>query len=144
MKVTSYLLCAGALAVPLLFTACETPETRIQAKQSLFDSLKPGDQELIKKGKAGIGFTPEMVKLALGDPDRIRTRTDGTGSHEVWVYANYESTGGVYLYRGYYHRLCGPRLYPYYLSEESRRLIDSTRVQFSDGKVDAIEEEKNE
>jgi hypothetical protein len=131
----------AALAL-LTLAACSTPERRIGRNPEFFASLAPADQELIKKGRVALGFTPDMVKLALGDPDRLLTRTDSSGSSEVWRYTTYESDSGIYLYRGYYHRHYYGSLFPYYLNYPDRLKRDYLKVSFKDGRVWAIEEEK--
>ncbi|HEU5081624.1 MAG TPA: hypothetical protein VFT72_20595 [Opitutaceae bacterium] len=128
----------------LLFAACSTPESRIKKNPEIFSKLSPEEQQLIKEGKVGIGFTPEMVKLAIGDPDRVTTRTDANGVTETWRYVTYESDTGMLLYRGYYHRYYrwGDPMFPYYTAFPARRERDFFRVVFHGGKVTAIEEEK--
>jgi hypothetical protein len=134
---------AGLIAV-LTLAGCATPEARIEKNPALFASLAPADQQAIKEGRAGIGFTPEMVKLALGDPDRVSTRTDASGTSEVWRYTTYETEGGLYLYRGYYHRYYGfgDPLFPYYMSYPGRRDRDYLKLTFTDGRVSTIEEDR--
>jgi hypothetical protein len=138
---------AGGLIAVFALAGCATPEARIQKNPELFASLAASDQQAIKEGRAALGFTPEMVKLALGDPDRVLTRTDASGVSEVWRYTTYESADGLYLYRGYYHR--HPRYYgygdpffPYYLNYSGRRDRDYLKVTFTGGRVSAIEEER--
>ncbi len=138
------LLPAGLLAGLLLVAGCATPEARIQRNPELFSSLSAEDQQTIKEGRVAIGFTPEMTRLALGDPDRVMTRTDASGTSEVWRYKTYETEDGVYLYSGYYHRFYSRHdpFFPYYLNYSSRRDRDYLRVTFSGGRVSAIEEER--
>jgi outer membrane protein assembly factor BamE (lipoprotein component of BamABCDE complex) len=131
------------LAGVVLLAGCSTPDARIKENPEAFDRGTPQQQELIKQGKIAVGFDEEMVKLALGDPDRITTHTDAAGESQVWHYVTYETDDGVLLYTGYYHRFRGPVLYPYYLDYPARTEHDRFRVVFKDGKVVAIEEETN-
>lgn len=126
-----------------LLAACTTPEARIRRNAGYFATLAPEQQELIREGKVTIGFTPEMVRLALGDPDRVWKRTDADGVGEVWSYTDYETAGGARLYRGWYHRYYGWRdpLYPYYLDAPARREREVFRVVMRDGAVVMIERE---
>src|SRR5262245_45566136 len=87
-------------AVLALFAGCSTPESRIRQNPQLFAQLTPEDQELIRKGKVAVGFTGEMVRLALGEPDRFTTRESEAGSREIWHYVTYEMPTGTPLYRG--------------------------------------------
>jgi outer membrane protein assembly factor BamE (lipoprotein component of BamABCDE complex) len=132
-----------ALALALL-PGCNTPQARIRNHPDLFYRLSPADQDLIKQGKVAVGFTPDMVKLAVGDPDRVLTRTTAAGTSETWVYTTYTSRGGTMVYyRGYYHR-CHPGMYPYWLDYGDREEQERYRVTFRDGKVVEIEETKGD
>jgi len=89
-----------------------------------------------------IGFTQEMVKLSLGEPDKIYTRTDANGVSEAWSYTTYETEEGVMLYRGYYHRYWGdPLYYPYYMGYSGRRDHEYLKVVFTEGRVSLIEKQ---
>jgi hypothetical protein len=133
------LTCLLASVGLLLAAGCATPEARIQRNPEIFAQLSPADQQLIREGKVARGFTPEMVKLALGDPDRVYVRTDSAGTSESWSYTSYEGDGGMLLYRGYYHRFWGDPFFPYYLSYPSRREREYFKVVFTGGRVSAIE-----
>ena len=128
-----------------LLAGCSTPQSRINQNPAVFGRLTPEQQQLIKEGKVALGFDAAMVKLALGDPDRIHERTDASGTSEVWSYVTYEGDDGLILYTGYYHRyyygLSDP-FYPYYLAYPTRREHTHFRVIFREGKVVVIEYEK--
>jgi len=76
---------AAALAL-LALAACASPESRIKDNQPAFDSYPPAVQQKIRAGQADIGFTPEMARMALGEPDHKYTQTTAAGSSEVWAY----------------------------------------------------------
>lgn len=128
-----------------LLAACSTPEARIRRNADFFATLAPEQQQLIREGKIAIGFTPDLVRLALGDPDRVAVRKDTTGEGEAWSYTNYETLEGAPLYRGWYHRYGGLRdplyRYPYYLNTPVRRERDVFRVVFRGGSVVLIEQD---
>lgn len=135
------ILLAAGLAV---LAGCSTPESRINQNPAAFARLTPEQQQLIKEGKVAIGFDQTTVKLALGDPDRIRERTDANGTSEIWSYVTYEGDDGMLLYRGYYHRYYygfGDPFYPYYLAYPTRREHEHFRVVFREGRVVLIERE---
>ncbi len=135
-----HLLALGCLLGLSILVGCSTPQTRIRNNPELFNSLAPSEQELIKQGKVAVGFTPEMVKLAVGEPDRVYTRTDSNGKNESWVYTSYSSRGGTMIYyRGFYHRW-HPGAYAYFADYTDREVVERYRVTFKDGKVFSIDE----
>jgi hypothetical protein len=135
----SFFTLIAGLAV---LVGCSTTETRIAKQPELFNRLTPEQQQMIREGRVGIGFDMDMVKLALGDPDRIRERIDSSGHSEVWTYLTYEAPDGVLLYRGWYHRGWGSPYYPYYLDVPGRRERSRDEVVFRDGKVVSVEQER--
>jgi hypothetical protein len=148
MKMKRIRLKSGIIPALLLlaagFVGCATPEARINKNPELFASLSASDQQTIKEGRVMLGFTPEMVKLALGDPDRVSTKTDASGTSEVWRYTTYETDSGMYLYRGYYHRFYGygDPFFPYYLNYAGRKDRDYFKITFTGDRVSMIEAEK--
>lgn len=134
------LLVLGCVLGLSLLAGCSTPQSRIRSNPELFNGLPAGDQDLIKQGKVAIGFTAEMVKLAVGEPDRVYSRTDATGRNEVWVYTSYSSRGGAMVYyRGFYHRR-HPGMYAYFTDYNDREVLERYKVSFKDGRVSSIEE----
>lgn len=78
----SILLLAGLL----LLAACSTPDTRIADNRGAFDRFPAEVQRKIRAGQVDVGFTAEMVRLALGEPARKFTRKTDKGDTEVWGY----------------------------------------------------------
>jgi hypothetical protein len=151
-----HLLSLFAGCAALLLAGCSTPDTRIRANPEVFNRLSAEEQDLIREGRVAIGFDQEMVRLAVGDPDRVWTRTDQDGASESWSYTTYETHDGFPLYRGFYHRYYHPYYgglrsryyggfahgyYPYYLSYPGRQDREVFKVLFKDGRVVAIEQE---
>ncbi len=86
MKSRAFLL----LAVPVLvFGACSTAN-RISQNPALFDSWPPMVRRLVEAGEIAPGFTPEQVRMALGNPDHVYTRTTADGTLEVWGYRRHK------------------------------------------------------
>jgi hypothetical protein len=76
-----------ALAGLLLAAAgCSTVDSRIAKNRDQFNSWPAAVQDKIVLGQIGIGFTPDQVRVALGDPDRVFTRTTADGTSQVWSY----------------------------------------------------------
>lgn len=137
------ILFAAGLALILGAGCATTPESRIRENPALYAQLPFEQQELIRRGQVAVGFSAEMVRLALGEPDTFSIRTDTDGSSEIWSYVTYDRADGMPLYRGWYHRyyLWDDPLYPYYLNVPSRRERDHFRVVFRNGVVTALEQE---
>lgn len=75
------------LASAALLAACSTtPEQRIAKNTAFFDTLPPPVRQKIRAGEVEIGFTPDMVRLALGEPSRVFSRQTETGAADLWVY----------------------------------------------------------
>ena len=139
MKLFSVLISCAVIA---WVAGCSTPQSRIDKEPEAFAELNATDQQLIREGKVAVGFTAEMVKMALGEPDRIFVRTDTNGANEAWSYTTYETDDGVLLYRGFYHRHWGnPMFYPYYTNYSGRRTREYLKVVFANGRVSSIESE---
>ncbi|MDR2674263.1 MAG: hypothetical protein LBC18_05180 [Opitutaceae bacterium] len=89
MKARIYSICIISLAMSmmaLLSTGCSTRDGRIKKNQAAFDALSAEEQAAVRAGRVGIGYTPGMVTMALGKPDRVYNRTTAGGSVEVWAY----------------------------------------------------------
>lgn len=136
----------ACLALPLLLLAgCATTERRIQQNQELFDSLPVAHQARIRGGQVDLGFTPDMVRIALGEPQRKLRRHDAGGDAEIWLYLDtvrrYErqraDIDGLSLSGSGGTRSAGGSAWINILQE---REFVHTRVEFKDDAVAAIEE----
>lgn len=94
----TFLALALAAAGP---AGCLSPRAaRIAEKAELFASLPPYDQNMIRRGLVSFDYTPDMVYLALGRPDKVETVDTQQGQVTTWTYRNFVyggSTGGVRL-----------------------------------------------
>lgn len=143
MKITHLIRLALISVLGIWLAGCSTPATRIKANPEAFARLTAEQQSLVKAGQVALGFDFDAVKLALGDPDRVTTRTDADGQTVVWHYLTYEADGRM-LFTGYYHTArgwWGGAAYPYYLDYPNRRVRDRFSVQFKSGRVSAITQE---
>ena len=143
MKTNRLITILGAAAI-LLAAACSTPAARIKANPEAFARLNRDQQLLVQAGQVVLGFSEEAVRLALGDPDRVTTRTDERGESMVWHFLSYEVEGRA-LFTGYYHSGRNwwgwGAAYPYYLDYPARTVRDRFRMEFLGGKVVAITRE---
>jgi hypothetical protein len=75
------------LPLLLLLAGCaSTPDQRIQQNQDLFDTLPVAAQARIRGGQVDLGFSPDMVRIALGEPQRQLVRRTPAGESAVWLY----------------------------------------------------------
>ena len=117
-----------------------TPESRIRSEQALFESFPPEVQDNVRVGLVEPGYTFDMARLALGEPDETVTRTSGAGAEEVWIYTKSRpgfslglggSTGG---YRSSVGTGVG--------IHTGGRKDELMRVVFRNGEVVAVEENR--
>jgi hypothetical protein len=66
--------------------ACNTTESRIRRQQALFEGYPPEVQHNIRNGVIEIGYSPDMVLMALGSPDRRTEVKTGDGTAVIWTY----------------------------------------------------------
>ena len=134
---------AGSLA--LLLAGCATPEKRIQQNQEVFDTFPVAAQARIRGGQIDFGFTPEMVRIALGEPHRQTLRRAADGETEIWLY--FDSTRRYDRQRvdidglsvsgpGGLRSVGGSA----WINVEQNREYVRTRVEFRNGVVAVIEE----
>ncbi len=136
----SPLILTAFLAIAVWLAGCASPDARIKRSPEMFARLTPEQQALVKEGKVGIGFDADAVRLAVGNPDRVWTRTDATGTTEIWSYTTWENDAGQPLYRGWYHM--DSVFYPFYMDYPSRQEHEYFKVVFGpDHKVKAIEQD---
>ncbi|MDB6127038.1 MAG: hypothetical protein JWM35_934 [Verrucomicrobia bacterium] len=91
----------------VLLAGCHSSTTtamRMQEKSSLLTSLPEEQQKKISGGVVEVGYTADMVYVALGRPSRVSVTTDGRVG--IWTYEHYlpseaVSTKPFYTIRGY-------------------------------------------
>lgn len=140
------------LASSLGFLAgCQTVESRIREKSAVYAQLDAATQDKIRQGIIDLGYTEDMVYLALGAPDQKRESITENGRSLTWIYntyyTRYEGTAMV----GYYRRLnYDPvlRTYRYYTHPAladaySQQKEERIRLVFKGGKVASIEQAKD-
>lgn len=140
-----------ALTTLLFVAGCETVDKRIAENPQLFASLDAATQNKIKQGIIDIGYTEDMVYLALGAPDQKREARTANGAQTVWVYSTYfERYDGTrfagYHRRVYYDRYLNTyRVYyePVFADMYRPEVEERIRVTFANGKVTVIEQTKD-
>jgi outer membrane protein assembly factor BamE (lipoprotein component of BamABCDE complex) len=79
----------------VIFLSCSTPDSRIRKNQELFDSYPAEVQKNIRAGKVEVGYTEDMVRMALGDPNETAVNKTAEGEVHVWAYTKSTPGGGV-------------------------------------------------
>ena len=141
----AFRLACSCLPLALLLAGCASPAQRIQQNQEFFDSLPVAAQARIRGGQIDLGFTPAMVRIALGEPQRKLIRRAAAGETEVWLYVdavrrydrqrvdvdglNVSGPGGLRSLGG-----------SAWVNVEQNKEFVRTRVEFQNGAVAAIEE----
>lgn len=76
-----------AAAVLAWLAGCQTfPTDRIAAHQAEYNSWPPDVQAKVRAGQVDVGYTPEQVFIALGEPT-VKSSAGVPGNlSEVWVY----------------------------------------------------------
>ncbi|RFC51572.1 MAG: hypothetical protein DUW69_000109 [Verrucomicrobia bacterium] len=83
---------SAALGLVLIVTGCETDggvSTRAQEKSAEYAALKPWQKKYIAQGSIAQGFTPGMVYIAMGHPDKVATPELPEGKAELWTYSRF-------------------------------------------------------
>ena len=84
MNITAKLLLS--LAAILIQAGCAATTTqRIEEKKSEFAALTPEDQQAVKAGVIKVGYSQDMVYMALGKPSTAKAEAE----KETWEYRNY-------------------------------------------------------
>lgn len=54
--------------------------------------MTPEQQKNIKEGAIEVGYTADMVYIALGKPTKVKSKESPDGTVEMWTYNNYYPT----------------------------------------------------
>ena len=132
------LRCLPVLVALFAVAGCSTPASRIQSHQAAFDTWPAAVQQEVRAGRVGVGFTAEMVQVALGDADRAYARTTEHGTSEVWMYLDHGPKFSIGVGIGGYsgNTAVGGSMV---VGDEAFRDNEVLRVIFDGGKVSAIE-----
>jgi hypothetical protein len=89
MKIPHLVRFAGVLLATLLISCQNARISRIQEHASVFASLPPETQQIIRDGLFDRGFSPEQIYMALGKPNRAEAKETTDGTVMVWKYRNF-------------------------------------------------------
>lgn len=131
---------ASFWVVLLVAAGCTSVDSRVQDHQAAFAAWPAEVQTKVRAGKVEVGFTQEMVSVALGKPDRVMSRTSDRGVEEGWVYMDKGPRFSFGLGVGSAH---GSSAFGGGVTVgDDWRDEEALRVMFLGGKVSAIERRK--
>ena len=89
-------LCVLLSLTCLLLAGCDGGvDARIQEKATVFNTLTPDQQEMIRNGQIEAGFSTDMVYLALGKPSKTHIKQTPDGPVTVWTYLRFYPQGPI-------------------------------------------------
>lgn len=141
------LVLLAVLVLATLATGCNTTGARIRANRDTFDALDPATQQAVKRGEVHLGYTAEMVEIALGRPSQVAGGMRGTDEDATWLYRNFHRNENDYVIAGHRRRVVfDPQrpgnavVYEPADPRAHRHLIPHTlHIGFRDGRVIAIQ-----
>ena len=141
------------LATSLGFlSGCQTVESRIKEKPGAFAKADLATQEKITQGIIDIGYTEDLVYIALGKPDQKRESVTESGRRITWIYNTYYDRYAGTAFVGYHRSvyfdpyLRAYRVYnrPVYADSYTQEKEERIRIVFENGKATAIEQAKGD
>ncbi|MEM7255392.1 MAG: hypothetical protein AAF493_28665 [Pseudomonadota bacterium] len=130
----------------MLAAGCTSVEKRIEQSPE-FGTWSPEVQQTVRRGEVRLGFSGDMTRVALGEPDRIIRREAREGVSQLWVYQTHvpvpiEPHGPFFGWFevGHYHGGSFGHYYPPYVYEarDVLRLTFDAAGELS--KIERIEE----
>lgn len=135
--------------VPLLTSlwlaaGCATPEARIRQNPDKFATLPDDVRAKVQEGKVEVGFPEDAVYLALGNPDRVYSRSTMNDNAKVWSYVSREYFSDRQLVRGSHRvRDADGRVRSVsddvWVDVQNWREYERMRIEMKDGVVVAVE-----
>jgi hypothetical protein len=146
----SFFTLGVAAAAISLFAGCNTFNSRARQMSGVYDSLPASEQQRLQKGAINVGDTPEMVYIALGNPDERRELLTADGAQNTWVYKSYWQQYEGTAWLGYRRIIVPSRTGRGYVifhepvtQDVYRTLVDEViRVSFANGVVSQVEQQK--
>jgi outer membrane protein assembly factor BamE (lipoprotein component of BamABCDE complex) len=134
MKITCLCL---FIALCTLLSGCATPQSRIEANPEQFAAYPPEAQSAIRSGSVQLGFSPDMVEMALGKPHYTFLRTgEDHPNRIIWQYVQIiRDVHTQPLYASGSYRGSGSA----WVDTVDQREIPVLRIEFENNNVVAIE-----
>lgn len=148
MKARTSLTLAAAVVALGFLAGCNSFNSRARQMSAVYDQLPASEQQRLQRGAISIGDTPEMVYIALGNPDERRDTTTADGTHTTWIYRTYwqQYEGTAWLgYRRVIVPVQGGRGYAIFHEPVTQDVYrthadDRFRVTFANGVVSQVEQ----
>lgn len=129
-----------ALVILAFLAGCaSSPQARIERNWGLYESYPIEVRERINAGQVDVGFTPEMVRMALGEPARVVERRTENETTEVWIYTRNRPRFGIGLGIGSWGGRSGVST-SVGVSTGDWAPDEEKRVEFRDGTVVAVDQ----
>lgn len=125
----------------ILLAGCRSgPSARIDRNPEVFAGFPEEVQANVRAGEIDMGYTEEMVAMALGDPDRVvNRRADGT-EERVWIYTRARRSVGLSIGTAFGSGSGGRTTgVGAGVGTGGARAEEAMRVVFAEGRVTAIE-----
>lgn len=84
----TFLRFVSVLSLLIAAGCASTPTERVAQHKSAYSQWPADVQANVAAGRIMVGYTPEQVRVALGDPTRTFTRTTEAGTSETWAYVD--------------------------------------------------------
>jgi hypothetical protein len=146
------ILFTAALAVTALLSAagCNSFNSRARQMSGVYNSLPPTEQQRLQRGMISVGDTPEMVYIALGNPDERRDVLNADGTYTTWVYKTYQQQYEGTAWLGYRRVIVPARdgrgyvVFHEPVTQDVYRthVDDVIRVSFANGVVSQVEQQR--
>jgi hypothetical protein len=81
--------------VMVVMVGCASPAYRIKKNPEIFAAFPPEVQANVREGRVEVGYTANMVLIAMGRPSRIYTRQSEGGESRIWSYAHRRHTSSL-------------------------------------------------
>jgi hypothetical protein len=135
----SFIVTCSVLVAAIMLAGCaSTPERRIARNPDLFASFPTDVQERVRAGQVELGFSPEMVSLALGRPDSRVTQRSERGEKVIWYYeGRYLTTDTVRVHDYGRFSVRDPVIY---VDRTREHRYTRARLEFVDGRLTTIQQ----
>jgi hypothetical protein len=143
---TKTLFCVTLLAMVIGLAGCNSFNARARQMAATYESLPPDAQERLQRGAINVGDTPDMVYIALGNPDERRDIQTADGTQTVWVYKaywdQYQGTAWMGYRRVFVPTRRGYAIYHEPVTQDIYRTHaeDRVRITFNNGVVSTVEQ----